>query len=318
MPRSETLAKYPKVSVVIPALNSISTIQAAINSVVNQTYDILEIIVVDNGSTDGTFELLDSLKEKIKVLKCEVPGAGPARNMGVAKASGEIIAFLDSDDLWHPQKINLQIKAHFQESSANLISGGFSRFIGGSGKVVGTSIVSNDDDEVVQILNSGQMPAALSTWLIAKDTFTLLGGFNPDYVFAQDLELILRAHTQGVRVKVLREIICDYRLFSGSETNQSYIKQYLTGIYVQQSKKNGDSQSALNDFLQSEERFGKRNFRKALAGKHFRHFLVAYTASHYLHYFVAFLHLTLSIFLDPRSVWRKFCRQSKFVNRKYL
>ena len=309
------LLKIPTVSVIIPVLNSISTIKTAIQSVENQTYGILEIIVVDNGSTDGTLEYLTTFDNRIRVLKCYERGAGPARNFGVAEASGDLIAFLDSDDIWHTQKIEHQIKKHFQEGLAGIVSGGFSRFIGGSGRVVGTSILCKSDDEVERILNTGQMPAVLSSWVMSKETFIKLGGFNPEYVFAQDLDFILRAYSHGIRIRVLSEMICDYRLFSGSETNQSYVKQYLTAIYLQMRELGNGEDSTLNEFIIQEAKFRKRNFRKANAGKHFRHFLVAYTTPQY---FKAFVHLSLSIILDSRSVWRKFRRQSQFSNRKFL
>ena len=99
----------PLVSVVIPTYNSSETILSCINSVFSQTYNNIEIIVVDDGSTDTTIKLLSDLiighEEKIKLVTQVNAGPSCARNNGISHAKGEYIAFLDSDDEWYPNKI---------------------------------------------------------------------------------------------------------------------------------------------------------------------------------------------------------------------
>lgn len=107
----------PKVSVVIPCYNCISTIEQTVLSVINQTYKNIEIILVDDCSTDGvTYQFLNKIKSTyinvfdIKVFKTQKNGGQSlARNTGIANANGSYIAFLDSDDIWLPHKLEWQI-----------------------------------------------------------------------------------------------------------------------------------------------------------------------------------------------------------------
>ena len=99
--------KY-KISVVIPTLNRINTLQRALDSVINQTYKPAEIIVVDNGSSDGTLKFLREQYSKIRILTENKLGVSSARNKGIKKSINQWIALLDSDDAWHPRKLEIQ------------------------------------------------------------------------------------------------------------------------------------------------------------------------------------------------------------------
>ena len=101
----------PLVSVVIPTYNRADLVAAAINSVLGQTYSNIEVIVVDDGSTDKTEEVLADFGSTISVIKQANAGPAIARNRGIAAARGEIIAFLDSDDLWLPTKLARQVQS---------------------------------------------------------------------------------------------------------------------------------------------------------------------------------------------------------------
>jgi glycosyltransferase involved in cell wall biosynthesis len=98
------------VSVIIPTYNRARTIERAVNSVLAQTWKEMEIIVVDDGSTDQTGELLKVYGDKIRVINQQNGGASAARNTGIKAATGEIISFLDSDDEWFPSKTERQVK----------------------------------------------------------------------------------------------------------------------------------------------------------------------------------------------------------------
>ena len=99
--------KY-KISVVIPTLNRINTLQRAVDSVINQTYKPAEIIIVDNGSSDGTLKFLREQYPKITTLTENKIGVSSARNKGIKKSINQWIALLDSDDAWHPRKLEIQ------------------------------------------------------------------------------------------------------------------------------------------------------------------------------------------------------------------
>jgi glycosyltransferase involved in cell wall biosynthesis len=99
-----------KVSVIIPTFNRAKTLKEAIDSVFSQRYDDFELIVVDDGSTDETRETIASYLPRLKYLYQEQSGVSAARNRGVMHARGDCFAFLDSDDLWLPDKLWLQMK----------------------------------------------------------------------------------------------------------------------------------------------------------------------------------------------------------------
>src|SRR5262245_53825606 len=96
------MGQRPQFSVIIPTHNRLCLLQRALGSVRNQTFRDYEVIVVDDGSSDGTWNYLGSLVPFIKALRQENRGPGPARNLGATHATGSYLAFLDSDDLWFP------------------------------------------------------------------------------------------------------------------------------------------------------------------------------------------------------------------------
>lgn len=101
--------KNPLVSVVIPTYNRAGMVTAAVDAALSQAYAPLEIIVVDDGSTDDTREVLAAYQDRIALLAQSNRGVSAARNRGVRHAAGEFVAFLDSDDLWRPGKIAAQV-----------------------------------------------------------------------------------------------------------------------------------------------------------------------------------------------------------------
>jgi glycosyltransferase involved in cell wall biosynthesis len=100
---------YPAVTAVLPTYNRGWVLAEAVDSVLAQDYPALELIVVDDGSTDDTPRLLAGYGERIRVIRQERGGVSAARNRGIAAARGDYIAFLDSDDLWRPRKITSQV-----------------------------------------------------------------------------------------------------------------------------------------------------------------------------------------------------------------
>jgi glycosyltransferase involved in cell wall biosynthesis len=106
----EKKQKKPRVSVIIPTYNRGWIVKEAIESVLAQDYRDFELIVVDDGSTDNTDDILNSYRGDIMVFRQENQGVSAARNRGLAEASGRFIAFLDSDDLWLPQKLFRQVE----------------------------------------------------------------------------------------------------------------------------------------------------------------------------------------------------------------
>jgi glycosyltransferase involved in cell wall biosynthesis len=104
------LDKKPCVSVIIPTFNRGWVLKEAVDSVLGQTFGDFELIVVDDGSEDDTAQILETYKGGISVIRQENAGVSAARNYGIRKASGRLISFLDSDDLWLPRKLERQVE----------------------------------------------------------------------------------------------------------------------------------------------------------------------------------------------------------------
>jgi len=136
------------ISIIIPAFNAESSLQVAINSCLEQTVQSVEIIVINDGSQDSTEEVARKYGKKILLIKKENAGQGAARNVGLAKAKGTYIAFLDADDYWHQQF--LETTAGFLESNTEAVA-----------VSCGTITRFNNDQERIgpQCLNNGSGPA---------------------------------------------------------------------------------------------------------------------------------------------------------------
>ena len=112
----------------MPAYNARPFIEDSIRSALNQNYPNIELIVVDDGSKDGTPEAAEQFGSRVKVLRQENAGPAAARNRGIAAASGEFIAFLDADDVWLPGKVSMQVQYLQDHPDIGVVFGGFLRW----------------------------------------------------------------------------------------------------------------------------------------------------------------------------------------------
>ena len=131
--------KFPLVSVIIPSYNYLRYIDKCLESVFNQDYPNIEVIVVDDGSTDGSLEYLQSLTNPIKILQQRNQGVSIARNIGLFESRGEFIAFLDADDFWDSSKISKQVNI-LSSSSVDLV-------------YTGVTLVASDGVEIIGTIN---------------------------------------------------------------------------------------------------------------------------------------------------------------------
>lgn len=190
---------FPLVSVIIPAFNSEKYIEQTITSALNQTYKNLEIIVVDDGSTDRTLEIVKQLSEKDNRIKYfSIPPAGrPSvpRNFGIQKANGEFIAFLDSDDLWHKRKIANQLKRLIESPSAAFIYsmsitfGAVSLFSAQYELLPLPFRAAKNRNDLLKIGNT----IPLSSVIVRKDNLLDVNGFDEDPLLQiEDYDLWIR------------------------------------------------------------------------------------------------------------------------------
>lgn len=185
-------------SVVIPTYNRADTIGDAIASVLNQTFPVKEIIVVDDGSTDGTIERVARIGSPLvrTLVNAKNAGAPASRNRGAAAVAGDWIAFLDSDDCWHPEKIAAEhavIAAGGADTSAVasnhvlVIDGRISRYRTEKEKVA----------DVGGALRTANFLGTCSCMTIRRDKFKAAGGFDEGLRSCQDWDLWLRIADTG-------------------------------------------------------------------------------------------------------------------------
>ena len=120
----------PLVSVIVPTYNRAALLCEAVNSVLQQTYQNIEIIVIDDGSTDNTTEVMAAYGDRVRYTRRPNAGVNAARNLGLKQARGEFVALLDSDDLWAPFKIELQVRLMRHFSAAGFLFSNFQIFHG--------------------------------------------------------------------------------------------------------------------------------------------------------------------------------------------
>ena len=195
----------PKVSVIIPTYNRAETVSRAIESVLAQTVTDIEVIVVDDGSVDDTGKLLEAMfGDRIRYFAQVNQGASVARNRGVVEARGEWIAFLDSDDIWEPEKLELQLRA--LEQFAPLCGGCYTdvRFFNHpetrtmfqiaqkSYRHGGTVGVNADALRLLVRPGGAGMVICLSSFMGRTDAVRKTGGFDPKLLFSQDSEFLFR------------------------------------------------------------------------------------------------------------------------------
>lgn len=202
----------PTVSVVIPTHNTANFITAALDSVFAQTYQDLEVIVVDDASTDDTETRIQAYGERVLYIKQSHAGSAVARNRGVLAAQGKYIAFLDSDDLWLPTKLEKQIALAEKRPEAVLIYSDFNR-TEDPGEELVSGLARRKHRQIGEEFHSLLRDNFLhtSSVLARRDALAEAGMFDPKLINAQDWDLWIRLADVGPFAFV-DEILTHYRL----------------------------------------------------------------------------------------------------------
>jgi GT2 family glycosyltransferase len=178
-----------EISVVIPTHNRLELCERALLSVLHQTSAAFEIIVVDDGSRDGTAEKLSQKYPDVIFLVQENKGVSAARNRGVLEAKGDWLAFLDSDDVWHKNKLESQVKA-LEQQPEHLFCHSNEVWQRGTEKVTQKKHVKSGGWIFEDCLKSCVIAA--SSVLIQKELFDTMGGFDESLIVCEDYDFWLR------------------------------------------------------------------------------------------------------------------------------
>lgn len=216
--------QHPPVSVIIPTHNREHYVMEAVNSVLQQTVPAFELIVVDDGSTDGSARLLESLGSKLRYVYQPNRGIGAARNAGVACATGEFIAFLDDDDVWLPDKLQRQLAAFDKEPALEAVYGHGEQFVGPDADAHTRKRFERHDGRIV--------PASLaSTLLIRCAAFNRVGGFDESLRIGIEMEWYSRLCESGIVTRMLDAVVYRRRLHA-SNLNVTYAHDQSERLHV--------------------------------------------------------------------------------------
>jgi glycosyltransferase involved in cell wall biosynthesis len=208
----------PLVSVVIPTRCRDSHLREAVGSVLTQKDLEMEIIVVDNASSVTTQGLCEELA--VRYLRQERQGASAARNLGVSHASGELLAFLDDDDLWTTGSLGARLQEWQRHPFDTLVVGRARRFMEADGNVCFLDSV----EEARHLL----LPGAS---LMTRDAFLRCGGFDETITCHEDTDLWIRFKASGGKISYIPEICLHYRRHEGNITAAwNEYNSHITGV----------------------------------------------------------------------------------------
>ncbi len=194
----------PSVSVIIPIYNSGRYLGEAIDSVLAQRYDRLEVIVVDDGSGDDGPQLASSRGSPVRLVSISHRGHPGARTAGVATASGEFVSFLDADDLWASDKLAQQLTAFDAEPSLDLVFGHMQNFI--------SPELSGEEKARIKC-NSAALPGLLQGSMLARrSSFDRVGPFDEERKMGDFLDWYGRATLAGLNMKMLPSTLVRRRI----------------------------------------------------------------------------------------------------------
>ena len=198
-----------RISCILPVFNGERFLAEAIVSVLDQGYRDMELIAVDDGSTDGTMDVLAGFGDQVRVLRQDHKGCAAARNLGLREATGSFIAFQDADDLWVPGKLEMQTSRFRARPELELCVGMIQNFWMDEVAEEGRAYAGQKFAEPIP----GFLLAAM---LAKKSLFDRVGGFNEECRRGSDTEWFLRAREAGAVEEAPRKMVARRRLHSGN------------------------------------------------------------------------------------------------------
>lgn len=232
--------RMPAVSVVMPAWNAMRYIHAAIDSVVSQSYRDLELIVINDGSTDGDYTALERIDPRVRVIEAPRGGVSRARNLGMALARGDYIAFIDADDLWVPGKLQAQVGFLDAHPEVGVVFSNFHRWaMGADGVWPELPVLPSDHDSLARpdpewggwmytrILMGCML--GMITPVIRRELARQVGDFDESMALGEDYDYWLRC-SRLVRMQGFSACTAIYRIHPASAMHQVVEPNHLAAL----------------------------------------------------------------------------------------
>lgn len=195
----------PLISCIVPVFNGERYLAEALESIFAQTHRPIEIIVIDDGSTDGTPDVAARFKSSIKYIRQTNAGPPAARNRGLSEAESDFIAFLDADDLWHPEKLARQLRQF--ETHANLdVSIAYIQNFWVAG-------LKDEEARLRREASSETGPGyGMQTMMIRRQLCDRIGGLDSNFLHRDAIDWLLRASDQGAEIDILPQVLVYRRI----------------------------------------------------------------------------------------------------------
>ncbi len=246
-----------KVSVIIPAFNAADTLVEAVSSAVNGTHKHLEILIVDDCSTDGTATVGAKLaQEDSRIQYFRNPqnyGVSKSRNLMIYRATGEYVAFLDSDDTWEPNKLEFCLKMLAENLEVKAVAHALRYLDKRGNKLSYVATYPTTKAEMQQIKETGESPWVFpSSVVVDRSTLLSEGGFAEDWLVGEDTELFTKiAQKHGLLAATAP--LGNYRIRGNSLTDKHWLKKRIAADCVKENqlrRLRGEKELSLNDYEQ--------------------------------------------------------------------
>lgn len=211
----------PLISVIIPVYNGDRYLSETIDSVLNQSYRPVDVVVLDDGSTDNSADIAQGYLPSIKYYYQPHSGLASALNHGISKAEGEYFAFLDADDLWMPDKLELQMKAFEADPTIDMVFGHMRQFFSPDLEdTLRTKIV------LIEEIMPGHFKAAM---LIRRESFFRAGLFDAKWQIGDFVDWYLKAMEKGLKSFMIPDLVMKRRIH---ENNMVIRQKRLQSDYL--------------------------------------------------------------------------------------
>ena len=203
----------PLISCIVPCFNSRAYVCEALDSIFAQTYSPIEVIIADDGSTDGTGDLVRERYPEVRVVVQPESGPAATRNLGISNATGEFVAFLDADDLWHSDKLAQQYQCFLQNPEIE--------YCVTYAQMFWADALDAEKKRLSDHPRAKPVPGYTTPTLLARRSlFDRIGVFNTQLSFSDATEWFIRASEQKIKMKMLSDVLTFHRMHASNLTRR--------------------------------------------------------------------------------------------------
>ena len=234
----------PLVSIIIPVFNGERFLREAVESVLAQKYSPVEIIIVDDGSTDGTATVARSFPETVRYLHQTNHGPAAARNRGIEQAQGDLIAFADADDLWPSHKLELQLPYLIRDSKIDIVLGRIQQVL--------------LSETQAKEIGDPAFSVNLGSAVIRRSCFERVGLFDETMRYSEDVDWFMRAREGAAAIMTIDAVTLFYRqheqnMTRGKSTSELNVLKALKKSLDRRREQTGFASALPNFKISTEE-----------------------------------------------------------------